>query len=774
MRLAQGHAQFRALMIAARELREQGSEFRLRVAHHESLQTLHHIGGALSASFDPDVQMQILRTELKGLLGTSNFSLTYQDPASGEVETVLAFENEAGEEEVEDKGLRDYVLATRAPLWIAYNVLGRSRRLGIASIDARIRTWCGVPLRFSDGSMGVLAVADFEREYAVSEEQFNFLEVLASGITVAIENARLFQREQRRARHLALLNELGRNASAVLNPQELLSGICRQIRGDFGYDLVRIETLDGSRGDLVIEAEEGYGSEVLGRRSRIGKGLAGAAVESGEPVLSTRVDKDARYVALAPRVLSAMSIPLRFSGRTLGVLSFESYRANDFCSRDALTLGMLADQLAIALHNARAFQTVQEQAITDGLTGLKTHRFFREAIEAEWRRAARSGKPFSVIMMDLDRFKPVNDQRGHLEGDKVLVAVARLLESRSRQSSVAARYGGDEFAILMPDAAVEQAELLAERLRTGLTSDSYLAKHGVTASIGIASFPTHGATPEEILNFADSGMYVAKHGKGNQVCVASNAAPSAHVEAYLGVALQRMISTGPEVFEHYLQNIRQATQGVSAEAISLLDTVAALAFVIDAKDPYTRGHSHSVSRLAARVARLLGLPDEEVEEVRLAAILHDIGKVGIPEKVLNKPAPLTSEEYEIIKSHADLGWRILEPLKVKAIEHIRQMVRHHHERFDGLGYPDGLRGEEIPLGARILAIADAYDTIVSERSYQVARSIEEATAELRRGRGAHFDSTLVDLFLESQEKLTDPLAPDHAIWTVGQNFQQSA
>jgi diguanylate cyclase (GGDEF)-like protein/putative nucleotidyltransferase with HDIG domain len=729
--------------------------------HHESLQTLHHVGAALSATFDPDVQLQILRAELKELLGATNFSLTYQDPATGGLETVLSFESNLEEEEVEDKGLLQYVLENRTSLWIAYNMLGRSRLLGIPSVDARIRTWCGVPLRFSDGSIGVLAVADFEREYAVTEEQFKFLEILAGGVAAAVENARLFQREQRRARHLALLNELGRSAAAVLNPQELLSSICRQIRSNFGYHLVRIEILDRARDQLVIEAEDGYGSEVLGRRARVGKGLAGLAAERGEAVVSNRADRDARYVALAPGVLSAMSIPLKFRGVTLGVLSIGSQRADDFSAQDAVTLGMLADQLAIALHNARAYQEAQEQAITDGLTGLKTHRFFREAIEAEWRRAARSGKPFAVIMLDLDTFKAVNDRRGHLEGDKVLAAVARLIEARSRQSSVAARYGGDEFAILMPETEADQAELLAERLRTGLLSDPYLTRYGVTASIGIASFPAHGATPDEILSFADCGMYVAKHGKGNRVCLASSAPPSAHVEAYLGVAVQRLISTGPEVFEHYLQSIRKATESASPESISLLDTVAALAFVIDAKDPYTRGHSHSVSRLATRIAGLLGLPELEVEEIRLAAILHDIGKIGIPENVLNKPARLTRQEYEIMKTHADLGWRILEPLKAKAIERIRQMVRHHHERVDGRGYPDGLRGDEIPLGARILSLADAYDTIVSVRAYQEARSIEEARVELRRGRGGHFDADLVDAFLESQAALAEPGGPGH-------------
>ena len=722
--------------------------------HHEELKTLHHIGEALSATFDPEAQIRTLQVELRGLLGSKNFSLAFQDSASGEIETTLAFENPSVDPTLAGMGLLEHVLRTRTPLLLVYNLQGRAQRLGIMAVDERIRTWCGVPLRFSDGSVGVLAIADFEHEYALDEKQFKFVQVLAGGIAVAIENARLFQKEQRRARHLALLNELGQKAAAVLDPQELLSNIGRQIHDAFGFEFVRLEAVDREQKELVVQAQEGYGSEVLGRRSKLGEGLAGVAAESGEPVLANRVSDDQCYIALDTRVASALSLPLKFRGETLGVLSVESRRANGFSPQDSVTLRMLADQLAIALHNARAYQVAQEQAITDGLTGLKTHRYFREALEAEWRRAARSGQPLSVIMMDLDDFKLVNDRHGHVEGDKVLHTVARLLETRLRQSSVAARYGGDEFVLLMPDAGEEQAENLAERLRSRLVSDPYLSGHSLTASFGIATFPLHGATPEEILRIADSGMYLAKHARGDQIRLAATAQPSEHVEAYLGVAMHRMISTGPETFEHYFRRIEQATQNSMEEGVSLLDTVTALAFVIDAKDRYTQGHSQSVARLAAGIARQLGMPEAEVEEVRLAGILHDIGKIGIPETLLNKPARLTADEYEVMKGHTELGWKILMPLKVRAIERICQMVRHHHERIDGQGYPDGLKGEEIPLGARILTIADAYDTIISDRAYQAARPIDEAILELRRGSGAHFDQGLVDLFVQSHGLLT--------------------
>jgi putative nucleotidyltransferase with HDIG domain len=224
------------------------------------------------------------------------------------------------------------------------------------------------------------------------------------------------------------------------------------------------------------------------------------------------------------------------------------------------------------------------------------------------------------------------------------------------------------------------------------------------------------------------------------------------LEAHLGVTRKRMFSIGPEAFNHYLERFRKG-DGV---APSLLDTVTSLAFAIDAKDHYTRDHSKAVSSLAAQIARQLGLSDTQIEEVRLGGILHDIGKIGVPNAVLNKPSRLTTNQYNLMKSHTLLGDRILEPLKSMAIEGIRGMVRNHHEMVDGKGYPDGLRGTDIPLGARIVAVAESFDNMVSDLPYRRGRSLEEAVEELRRCCGTQFDPDIVEAFLESLRVLGDP------------------
>ena len=738
---------------------------------HE-LRILHLVAEGLRATFDMNAQIEILRRELKGILGGANFGLNLQDSPEGPLEVAVPFENIGSQGTVQGgpaSSLAQYVQRSRQPLMVSSDIQETAQRLGLPPMNPSIKSWCGVPLHFSDGSMGVLELIDLERENALLKSQFELVQVLAQDAAGAVENARLFKREQRRSSHLALLNELGRKASAVLNPEELLPSICAQIRTAFGYDLVRIEMMDGGRKELIVEAEAGYGPELIGRRIRMGEGLSGVAAESGEPVLANSVVKEPRYVALNAGVRSALSLPLKYREELTGVLSLESLQAYAFSQQDVLTLRTLADQLTIALHNAHAYQVALEQAITDGLTGLKTHRFFMEALDREWKRSTRSGHVFSVIMMDLDGFKQVNDRHGHLEGDKVLTEVANLLNDRVRQSNVVARYGGDEFAIMLPETRTEQAESLAERLRANIESDQYLSAHGVTASFGISTFPVHGPTQEEILRVADSGMYLAKHEKGNRVRVASVSVASAQagwerqlLEAYLGVAMKRMFSTGPEAFEHYLKRFQDDTLKVNGEGPSLLDAVTALARAVDAKDHYTQGHSQSVSRFASQIARQLSLSDSLIEEVRLGGILHDIGKIGIPEAVLNKPAILTPAEYDLMKSHALLGAKILEPLKVKAIERIRGMVRHHHEMLDGSGYPDNLSGDAIPLGARIITVADSFDTMVAKRAYKPGRTMEEAMEELRRCRGTQFDPDVVDAFARAIEILGDPYPPPNA------------
>ncbi len=360
----------------------------------------------------------------------------------------------------------------------------------------------------------------------------------------------------------------------------------------------------------------------------------------------------------------------------------------------------------------------------------------------------------------------MNDFYGHLEGDVVLQRVGLILEQNCRRSDIVARYGGDEFVILMPETNVEQARQIAGKLRSWVAADPLLRDKNITASFGIACFPIHGSTPQELIQVADASMYLSKHQGGNAVFTAERREPGDGsdwkrdvLEAYLGVMLHRQFTTGPAAFEEIRQKIQQFSQSLndrgqppSFERLPavVMDAMASLAYAVDAKDQYTQGHSKKVSTYAGLIAQAAGLKPIEVEEVRLGALLHDVGKVGIPEDILNKAGPLDAEEWDTMKSHTTLGWQLLEPLLT--LRNVREMIKHHHEFFDGSGYPDRLERERIPLGARIIAIADAYDTITSPRVYKRARGVEAALAEVERCAGAQFDPNLVSLFLETMRK----------------------
>jgi diguanylate cyclase (GGDEF)-like protein/putative nucleotidyltransferase with HDIG domain len=406
-----------------------------------------------------------------------------------------------------------------------------------------------------------------------------------------------------------------------------------------------------------------------------------------------------------------------------------------------------------------------------------------DALAAEWKRSTRTGRPFTLALIDVDRFKFVNDFQGHLEGDLVLKRLGQTFERGCRSSDVVARYGGDEFVILMPETDVAQGLHLAERLRSSILADRLLQEKNTTASFGLATFPLHGSTPQELIQIADASMYLSKHQGGNAISTADHLASTETkqwkrdvLEAYLGVTLKRLFSTGPEAFQDIRQRLEQLWQSLSVTEISpagsaertrgtpetlrgpsaaVIETITALALAVDAKDPYTQGHSQKVADYAALLAGELALTEEEVEAVRLGALLHDVGKVGIPAAVLTKNGPLNPDEWETMKTHARLGDHLLEPLP--SVAHIRRMVCHHHEMFDGSGYPDRLAGADIPLGARIIAIADAYDTITSDRTYNKARTPGEALAELKRCAGAQFDPELVRVFVRvSERQLSGP------------------
>ena len=544
--------------------------------------------------------------------------------------------------------------------------------------------------------------------------------------------------------------------------------------------------MDYSTKEIVVQAEAGRRKGAIGRRLGLDSNVVGLVARTGEMAVALYGAPDSPGKPVLEGSVSGIALPIVYADQLHGVLYVETEQSSDFPQEEVLFLGTLADLISGALHNAITFQKAQEQAITDGLTGLKTHRFFMEALSGEWKRSTRAGRSFSLVLMDLDRFKFVNDFYGHLDGDLLLQRVAHILEQNCRRSDVVARYGGDEFVILMPETNGEQSRQIASKLRSWICADPLIREKNVTSSFGVATFPVNGSTPQELIQVADASMYLSKHQGGNAVSTAdqfdvddSRQWKRDVLDAYLGVTLKRLFVTGPDAFveiysriEHFAKSFAE-TQSSSSRPDGIgglkfygtpsseplppvvMDTLTSLALAVDAKDQFTQGHSQKVSGYAVLIAEAIGLEDSEIEEIRLGGMLHDVGKVGILESILNKNGPLNPDEWEAMKRHVEYGARLLEPLL--GTDQVREMVAHHHEYFDGSGYPDGLAGSQIPLGARIIAIADAYDTITSERTYKKASTPEEAFRELERCGNAQFDPELVRVFVSRLRDMPNPL-----------------
>jgi diguanylate cyclase (GGDEF)-like protein/putative nucleotidyltransferase with HDIG domain len=741
-----------------------------RPRRSDELHILNEIGRALSSTLELDLLLERIYAEMRRLVDVSSFVIASHDTKTDQIR----FEIEVTDGERLPRRSRpagnhlvEYVLRTRQPLLIRERFTEETQRLGIEPLR-QVGSMCAVPLVLYDRAVGVMMVHS-PKEGVFDEGHQELLRVLANEASIAIENARLFTEEQKKSRHLTLINNVSSHAITTLNPVEMLEKIATEIENSLAYDHIGIATLDYSTKELVVQAEAGARKEARGRRIEIGEGIVGQVGRSGQMAMVREANALTPKMVLAGSVAS-IALPVIYAEQLLGVLYVESSKPCEFPEQEILLLRTLADLFAGALHNALTFQKAQEQAITDGLTGVKTHRFLMEALSAEWKRSTRANRPFALVLMDLDRFKFVNDFYGHLEGDVILRRVGHILEQNCRRSDVVARYGGDEFVILMPETSMEQARQLANKLRTWVASDPLLRDKNITASFGIAGFPIHGSTPQELLQVADSSMYLSKHQGGNSVSSAEQGDPNDGkrwkkdvLEAYLGVTLKRLFSTGPQAFEEIYRRLELFTRslvdqgpGASEKELppAVVETVTSLALAIDAKDQYTQGHSQKVSAYAVMLAQALGLEQAEVEEIRLAGLLHDIGKVGIPEGILNKSGPLDATEWETMKTHTELGAKILEPLET--MSRIRLMVRHHHEYYDGSGYPDRLQGETIPYGSRVIAIADSYDTITSERSYKKGRSPEEAFTELERCAATQFDPAIVRVFVEKMRRLPDP------------------
>src|SRR4051794_32221478 len=409
----------------------------------------------------------------------------------------------------------------------------------------------------------------------------------------------------------------------------------------------------------------------------------------------------------------AVTVPLAWDDEARGALWVRLPDSRPIDEEDLEVLQAMADLAVVGCRNAEAQDRLQEAARTDALTGLFNHGAMQVRVREEIARARREEHALACVIIDLDDFKCVNDLRGHLAGDEYLRRVADHLRAEVRPYDVVARYGGDEFVLLLPSTDEAAALHVAERVRDRLRDGEAAEGPGGGCSIGVAEW-VDGMSPDALLELADRALLWAKRTGKARVAVVN-----------------------PEV-EAELARLHRENGSPAA--------VQALAAAIEARDNYTAEHSEMVVGLAKSVAMIMGMPADMVERIGHGALLHDVGKLAIPNEILQKAGGLTAAEWALIAEHPLIGERILR--RTPQLAGLAPVVRHEHERWDGTGYPDGLVGHRIPLASRIILACDAYIAMVTPRPYRPAMTREQAIAELRAGAGSQFDPAVVDALLD--------------------------
>ena len=559
-----------------------------------------------------------------------------------------------------------------------------------------------------DDEVRRVAIAVMNTPRTFTAEEIADAETLVNVAAAGLSRLEAVHRRTARAAQDRALVRAARALNQSLELHEVLRTLAREAAFAVGADLSGVY-LGNAREGGVATAGHNVPHEWHGIRLDPGEGAAGQTLLTGSTFVTNDYRSDTTGSQRTLRGFrTAVAVPMVWNDELKGALSVGWTTMRRVEEDDRRTLEAIADLATVACHNAETYHQVQQAARTDALTGLLNHGAMQVRVREEIARARRDGTPLSFVIIDLDDFKQINDVRGHQAGDELLRRVASLLQAELRPYDQVARYGGDEFVLLLPGSDEATARAVAERVR-----DAMAASLVGGCSLGVAQWH-EPLEADALLEHADRALLLAKRTGKGRVAVAN-----------------------PDV-ERELA-LLQAQRGSPA-------AVQALAAAIEERDNYTHEHSEEVVHLSRGVAMLIGLQTEQVERIAHAALLHDVGKLAVPNEILHKPGPLTPEEWTLMAEHPVAGERIL--LRIPDLTVIAPVVRHEHEHWDGSGYPDGLEGRLIPIGSRIILACDAYHAMITDRPYRAAMTPAEAAEELRQGAGTQFDPEVVDALLD--------------------------
>jgi diguanylate cyclase (GGDEF)-like protein/putative nucleotidyltransferase with HDIG domain len=717
------------------------------------------------------------------------------------------------------------------------------------------------------GEIRFVAVLIDHAPRAFDRGEIPLAETLANQAAAALALRESEARQAARAERDAALTRASTALNASLELVQVLATLAREADLALGGQLAGVYLADGSGGGVATAGHntpEDWAGIVLSR----GEGVAGRVLTTGRPFVTNayQTETETAHEALG-EIQTAAGVPMVWGGELKGALSVGFTDMRRVTEEDLRTLEAIAALAVVACRNAEAYEAARVQAATDALTGLINHGALHTRMREEISRARRQGTTLACLLIDLDDFKAVNDEHGHQAGDEQLRLVAAALRDELRDHDLIARYGGDEFVVLLPGADAAGGRAVAERIAGAAP---------MACSIGVAHW-REPLSADELLERADRALLLAKRTGKQRVAVAGadleqelelaearagspeaimrefwELVASAESTRELREALPAFVHRAVGADEVALYELTdpaelvrtalarrpgdeqsafaaervQATPGMrdrlalgavsrptlagllaaigaedmpeargapaaayavvpllwagrvhgtlvlrgrrdlTTEQLRLLELLArqtmavvnarpeggapaavqALAAAIEARDNYTHEHSEQVVSLATDVARLLGLSPADVDAVRDGALLHDVGKLAIPNEILHKPGPLTDAEWRVMAEHPAIGERILR--RTPQLAHLAPIVRHEHERWDGGGYPDGLAGTAIPIASRIILACDAYNAMITTRPYRAAMSPRDAVAELRAQSGTQFDPDVVCALLQ--------------------------
>lgn len=443
---------------------------------------------------------------------------------------------------------------------------------------------------------------------------------------------------------------------------------------------------------------------------------------------------------------SVICIPLSPSNKPFGAMMVFSPR-EEVTDKELNFLTLFANQVEMAITIANLFENLKKEAVTDSLTELYNRRYFNQALQKELERAQRLQQPFSLVSLDLDYLKKINDTYGHFFGDLAIRTIADILKKNARSIDVPSRLGGEEFSVLLPGVDSKGAMVAAERIRAAIEAQELDTIGHITASVGVATFPEHSIKLDELLDMADQAMYKSKINGRNRVTLAKSSQDESEWHevafgAFMDILTKQKVPIPDKIAKEITSKLKSIDTAETKDTLfSVADTIAQTY-----NAHYKRGVTKEKVSLAIELARKLELPKEDIDKLKIAMMLYDIGKLMIPEDILNKKEPLSEDEKQKIKEHPLIAARkILQP--ISSIADIVPIIEAHHENWDGSGYPNKLSGEEIPLSSQIILLIDSYFALIQSRPYRIARTKDEALEIIKLETGKKWNEKLVDEFV---------------------------